>query len=492
MKINNLKLILEKKFKLISFVDLADMTVGRGAAYKFLKSIYSPEYHANSRIVFYSSHQNIDKKLINHLYKAAELVDIDNYFVLFCTPVSTAETIIHNCTTTDGKFQHFPILLEETKKLQDNYYIPETICAIPWNNVEIKQNGIISPCCMSNLEAGNINKDTLQYVFNIKLQNLRDELLLGNKPEACQRCWDQEAQGLTSIRQHNIKRLTDTFLANTIEKPTIQSLDIKFNNTCNFKCLICGPESSSLHAQEKLKYSNIPIERQINWSESEQFIDQVNELLPSLKNIDMYGGEPFLIKKFARVLRTAVDCGFAKNIRLHYNSNGSIWPEEFIDHWRHFKEVDIHFSIDAVGDRFNYQRGGNWQDVETNILKIKNLRLPNLHISIMPAVSILSVYYLDDVLEWANTHEFQLFTNHVLDPAAFALTELTESAMDIINQKFHSSNWSEMSKILEMIKSTEASTGHKFRAYIGWYDTIRQTNFSDAHPEMAQAMAYSN
>lgn len=492
MKIDNLKLVLEKKFNLIGFIDLADITVGRGSAYKFFKSVYSPEYHLNSRIVFYSSQHNIDKKLIDHLYKAAELVDIGNDFVLFCTPISTAETINYNCTTTSGNFQHFPILLEETKELQDNYYIPDTICAIPWNNIEIKQNGNISPCCMSNFKAGNINTDSLQYIFDNNLQNLRDELLLGNKPEACQSCWDREAQGLTSTRQHNIKRLADTFLTETIEKPTIQSLDIKFNNTCNFKCLICSPEASSLHAQEKLKYLNIPIERQTNWSESDQFINQVNELLPSLQNIDMFGGEPFLIKKFSQVLKTAVDHGFAKNIRLHYNSNGSIWPSELIDYWGHFKEVDIHFSIDAIGDRFNYQRGGEWKDVEKNILKIKNLGLPNLNISIMPSVSILSIYYLDDVLEWANTYKFQLFPSHVFYPAAFALTELTKSAVDIINHKFQSSNWSEMLKILAMINATKASTGDKFREYIGWYDNIRQTNFSDAHPEMAQAMGYSN
>ena len=101
--------------------------------------------------------------------------------------------------------------------------------------------------------------------------------------------------------------------------------------------------------------------------------NQINHLLPSITNIDMYGGEPFLIKRFSEILKSAVDRDLAKHIRLHYNSNGSVWPSELINYWPNFKLVDINFSIDAIGDQFNLQRGGSWNDVESNILKIKNL-----------------------------------------------------------------------------------------------------------------------
>ena len=490
MKLAQLKIILEKKFNVITFIDLADLTVNHSAAHQFFKSVQRDEYSNDSRIVIYSSH-HLNDKLIQHLYKTTEFVDVGNWFVLLCTPSGSSEIIKKNYIHDIGTFQHFPVTLDETKELHDNFYLPDTVCAIPWNNIEIKQNGAITPCCMSNFEAGNINTDSIDYTFNYKLQNLRDELLSGNKPKECQRCWDREAQGLTSIRQHNIKRLADVFLTETIIKPKIKNLDIKFQNTCNFKCIICGPESSSLHAQEQSKYNKIPITPQLKWSESQQFIDQVNELLPSLTNIDMYGGEPFLIKKFSEVLKSAVNFGFAKNIRLHYNSNGSIWPGEFIEYWKYFKEVDIHFSIDAIGDKFDYQRGGTWKEVESNILKINNLRLPNLNISIMPSISILSVYYLDEVLAWAKKYDFQLFASHVLDPAALSLRELTQPAIDIINQKFKNSDWDEMQKILESINSAPASDGKKFQEYIAWYDSVRDTNFSNAHLEISNAMQYT-
>jgi hypothetical protein len=490
MKLDQLKVILEKKFNIVTFIDLADLTVNYSAAYQFFKLVRRDEYPDNSRIVIYSSH-HVNDKLIRHLYKTTEFVDVGNWFVLFCTPSGSSEIIKKNCIQDTDTFQHFPVTLDETKELHDNFYLPETFCAIPWHNIEIKQNGVITPCCVSQFEAGNINIDTIDYTFNHKFQNLRNALLSGNKPKECKRCWDTEDQGITSIRQHNVKRLTDVLLTETIINPTIKSLDIKFQNTCNFKCLICGPESSSLHVQEQSKYNKIPITPQLKWSESQQFIDQINELLPSLTNIDMYGGEPFLIKKFSEILKSAVNFGFAKNIRLHYNSNGSVWPGEFIEYWKYFKEVDIHFSIDAIGDKFDYQRGGTWKEVESNILKINDLRLPNLNISIMPSISILSVYYLDEVLAWAKKYDFQLFASHVLDPAALSLRELTQPAIDIINQKFKNSDWDEMQKILESINSAPASDGNKFQEYIAWYDSVRDTNFSDAHLEISNAMQYT-
>ena len=109
----------------------------------------------------------------------------------------------------------------------------------------------------------------------------------------------------------------------------------------------------------------------------------------------------------------------------------------------------------------------------------------------MPSISILSVYYLDEVLAWAKKYGFQLFASHVLDPAAVSLRALTQPAIDIINQKFKNSDWDEMQKILELINSAPASDGHKFREYIAWYDSVRDTNFSDAHSEISNAMQYT-
>jgi MoaA/NifB/PqqE/SkfB family radical SAM enzyme len=288
---------------------------------------------------------------------------------------------------------------------------------------------------------------------------------------------------------HNIKRLKKEFLTKYLDQPEVVTLDIKFNNTCNFKCRICDSGSSSLFSAEEHKFLNKPMVIQNNWSESQDFINQIIEYLPNIQNIDMYGGEPFLIKKFKEVLQLAVKNKHSEHIRLHYNSNGSIWPEQFLPYWANFKLVDIHFSIDAIGDQFELQRGGKWKQVEDNILKLKNLGLPNLSISIMPTVSVMNIYYLDQIYDWATKHGFPIFVGYV-HGKGLELQNLTPQAKIMIIDKFKNHPWHEMQNIIKIIQELPDSNGQDFRDKIGWFDQIREENFSDSHNEIANAMGY--
>jgi MoaA/NifB/PqqE/SkfB family radical SAM enzyme len=211
--------------------------------------------------------------------------------------------------------------------------------------------------------------------------------------------------------------------------------------------------------------------------------------LPNIHNIDMYGGEPFLIKKFKEVLKLAVENDHASHIRLHYNSNGSIWPKDFLPYWANFKLVDIHFSIDAIGEQFELQRGSQWQTVEANILKLKNLGLPNLTISIMPTVSVMNVYYIDQVYDWATKHGFPIFVSHARGKG-IELQNLTSQAKSMIVEKFKDHPWSEMQQIIKIIQTLPDNDGKDFQAKIEFFDRVREENFSKSHPEIANAMGY--
>ena len=349
--------------------------------FKLLDSAYQEEYKNNDRLIFYTSHVP-DENFFRHLYETVNFIDISNWFILICGPEQLNQAIIASCnkfSQDQVPFQFQSAQLVNTCAFENNFSLPDTICAIPWSNLEILQNGDISPCCMSNLNLGNIKDVTLKEAFHSeKMQKIRSELLEGSRPKECNSCWKVEEKNLTSIRMHNIKRLKRNFLVNHLDQPTISTLDIKFNNTCNFKCRLCNSTASSMFAAEEHKFLGKPLVVQDNWGESENFTDQIIQHLPNIYNIDMFGGEPFLIKKFARVLKLAVDYNHAKNIRLHYNSNGSVWPEQLIAYWKNFKLVDIHFSIDAIGSQFELQRGGVWKDVEENILKIVDIELGHM------------------------------------------------------------------------------------------------------------------
>ena len=492
-----LKQQLKSQFDLKLICDLGKMSNSPNALFKALDDVYQEKYKPNDRIVFYTSHA-VPEQLLQHLYETTNFLDISNFFIVICGPSDNRQAILTSCekfSQDPEPFNFYPVdLVSATQKLKNSFSLPKTICAIPWTHLEIKSNGNITPCCKTKeLILGNIKNTTLEEAFQTdELKNLRNELLSGNKPSACQNCWKIEEKKLTSIRMHNIKRLKKEFLIRYLDTPQISTLDIKFNNTCNFKCRICGPVSSALFAQEEHKFRGTQLVVQDNWGESENFTNQIITHLPNIKNIDMYGGEPFLVKKFEKVLKLAVNNNHARNIRLHYNSNGSIWPEQFLPYWHHFKLVDIHFSIDAIGDQFELQRGGNWYKVEENILKLKSLGLPNLSISIMPTISIMNVYYIDQVYDWATKHGFPIFVGYVGDvgDVGMELQYLTQEAKELVIKKFQNHPWNEIQNVIKIIQELPDSNGQEFQSKIKWFDWMREESFSKSHSEIAEAMGY--
>ncbi len=503
MTSDQLRSMLSKKFNVIKLVDIASLSESPVAAYKFFDSIYNPEYKENERIVIYTN-QIIPDQLLVHIYQTANIIDISNWFVLFCTNTDISAQLSKVCaesSTDQIPFGNLVVPDIVGNLVHTDYYMPNIMCAVPWTNLEVKANGEITPCCSTVGEQstyGHIDKDLLKTVFHGKKMNqLRQDFVNGIKNPICNRCWEKEEQGLTSMRQLNAKRLRPAFMTKYYEAPDIYNIDIKFQNTCNFKCLICGPEASSLRAQEDFKFKGIPIAPQSKWSESDRFVKQINEFLPTLSNIDFYGGEPFLNKKIIETLELAVDKGYAKHIRLHYNSNGSIWPDKFVELWKHFHSVDIHFSIDAVESQFEYQRGGSWTEVESNIIRIKNLNYPNMTICLMPTISIMNVYYIDRILAWAEKIGVplnQISANHISSPEGYSLVNLTRSARQLIIEKYKDHPWSEMQNIVSMIKTYPRGNSKLFWDRVNWFDKIRKTNFADHHLEIANAMklTYNN
>lgn len=489
-----LKQNLETRFNLKLFCDIADISSSPNALIKMLSAVQQTSYEPTDRIVFYTSHP-LPETLLKHLYETCNFLDISNWFVLICSSTDSQASLtscVRQYSQDPVPFQFLSADLSCTKTIQNNFVLPDTICAIPWQNLEIKHNGDITPCCMSSATLGNIIDTSLDQAFHGKaMQQLRQNFLLGERPDVCKHCWKVEEKNLTSIRKHNINRLKKNFLVKYLDRPQLANLDLKFNNTCNFKCRICGPTSSSLFAAEEHKFRGTALVLQEKWGEEQNFIDQVVEHLPDIKNIDMYGGEPFLIKKFQQVLQLAVEKNLSGDIRLHYNSNGSIWPDNLISLWPSFRQVDIHFSIDAIGKQFELQRGGSWHEVENNILRLKNLNIPNINISIMPTIGSMNLFYIDQVYDWAVKNQFPIFVSHARGEG-FDLSSLTADAKKIIIEKYADHPWAELQNIVKIVKELPDSDGSAFRKKIQWFDQIRKENFAADHTEVAKAMGYVN
>lgn len=393
------------------------------------------------------------------------------------------------------------------------------LCMLPWISIETSPIGTARPCCLALDEISkpdgtkfDLNHDTISDIYRSQyMQDLRRQFRNNEKPKTCQRCWDEEDAGRTSKRMHTeirLKELADKVDYNNDLPDQLWFLDLKLGNICNLKCRICGSWSSSSWGKEELDYDpDVPKKQHLAYQflqagqwprKSDLFWDNLKLLLPNVKYIEFTGGEPFMIKEHFELLQYAIDQGLANNIEIHYNTNGTQYPDAE-ELWKHFRRVDIAFSIDDIEKRFEYQRhGAKWEDVVNNINKFHQLRdkLKNITTQVCMTVNIQNVYYLDQLCTWIDTQSFDHhFFNMLHDPKSMCISNLTGRAMLVVIGKLTSAKFSpehrlEINKIMKFINNGEGSDGEEFREKMRKADAYRNEKFSDTHPEIAKAMGY--
>jgi organic radical activating enzyme len=392
---------------------------------------------------------------------------------------------------------------------------------LPWISIETSPIGTARPCCLAIDEITDdtgrkydLNKTDLQTIYNSTyMQKLRQQFRAGEKPETCNRCWQEEDAGRASKRIYSKIRLKEFVDKVDYANDTPDQLwfvDLKLGNICNLKCRICGSWSSSRWAQEEIDY--IPelknkkdhlaykFLQQGAWPRKTQtFWNNLRELLPNIKYFEFTGGEPFMIQEHFDLLQYAVDQGHAQNIDIHYNTNGTQWPDAH-ELWKHFKRVDIAFSIDNVEQRFEYERyGAKWNEVTENIKNFHDLRdqyRGKITTQACMTINIQNVYYLEDLCAWINTQTFDdHYFNMLHDPKHMCVDNLTEAAKQIVVEKLKAGTFTprhraEILRIIKFIENGAGSDGEEFVFKMKKTDQYRKQSFEDTHPEIARAMGY--
>jgi organic radical activating enzyme len=317
---------------------------------------------------------------------------------------------------------------------------------LPWISIETSPIGTARPCCLAIDEITHtdgtkysLRKNTLEEIYHSEyMKNLRKEFLEGNKPATCQRCWDEEAAGRKSKRMNSrirLKEYYDSVDWNNLNPDQLWFIDLKLGNICNLKCRICGSWSSSKWAKEEIDYVGGNRKEHLAYKflqdgawprETEVFWDNLKTLLPNIKYFEFTGGEPFLIGQHFDLLRYAVEQGYSKNIEIHYNTNGTVFPES-AELWNNFKHVEIAFSIDNVGARFEYERyGAEWEIVQDNLKRFNELRSLKISTQLCTTINIQNVYYLPELCDWISTQTFDhVYFNMLHDPWHMCISKMT-------------------------------------------------------------------
>jgi MoaA/NifB/PqqE/SkfB family radical SAM enzyme len=397
----------------------------------------------------------------------------------------------------------------------------DKFCVLPWVSLETSPIGTVRPCCLAEEEIVDdngvkfdLNSASFSGIQNSGyMQNLRQQFLDDKQPQTCRKCWREERAGRVSKRMHTLDRLKHMIPDQpwTRDARPLMFLDLKLGNICNLKCRICGSWSSSTFAAEELANLGPNEDRKSNhhyimlrqgaWPrENPTFWQEIEQVSDQIRYIEFTGGEPFMIQEHFDLLQRLVDYGLASLIEIHYNTNGTQWPERGPDIWQHFKTVEIAFSIDDVGARFEYQRSNAvWTEVNDNIRRFRELRDRSLNIQLQccSTVNVFNVFYLEDLANWIDLQDFDfVYWNMMHEAYYFSINTLPDTAKHAISQRLQTANVShknrqEFVRIADFMNNGASLDGFILKMKVADLDRKRQQNMAVTQPEFAQLIEYA-
>lgn len=336
-----------------------------------------------------------------------------------------------------------------------------TWCVNADHAMSANNDGSTKMCCMikdsydmmtfysKNLSIG---KNTIESNFNNSAaERIRNNLKNGIRDSACQLCWQEEDGGRKSKRvRDNDHYLHEVKWSTREPYRGLAKLELNLGNNCNIKCRTCHPTISSTWMKESYdldhkdqmtykEYSNQMKKYHQTFDDESPFWDDLASNLETIKQFDFYGGEPFLSKKMWEILKICVEKGYSKDIELHYNTNGTTWPKE-TEVWKHFKCINLSFSIDGIGEQFEYMRfPAKWNEVTSNMEKAREYKVANgnMNISWCVTLSTINIYYLPETIEeyMKSFQDFGIYLNLVHGPLHFNISKLPNEVKHIVIDK---------------------------------------------------------
>jgi organic radical activating enzyme len=268
--------------------------------------------------------------------------------------------------------------------------------------------------------AGDLTTQPIEEIWNSdNMKNLRLQMIKGEEPEICNKCFDREKVTGESGRIYHNRDFPEVIeIIPEITKPdgTCTTMDLKywdfrFSNLCNFKCRSCGPRYSSawipdaramgLPDIENLQPDNQDKVWSIGQVGNKLNYDFLKDQIHTVQRIYFAGGEPLLMDEHWKILEMLVE-NKRFDVKLAYNTNCSMLTygkKNVMDYWAQWEwgKIEVWPSIDELGPRAELIRSGTvWHKVEKNLKDLTTLK----NIILRPGITVgaWNVFRLPEII----------------------------------------------------------------------------------------------
>lgn len=426
--------------------------------------------------------------------------------------------------------------------------VSPTFCAAKWKQVSILLNQGRTHSChhpgTHEIPLGELkNNSSALHNTNYKKQQ-RQLMLQGLRPKECDYCWrveDSKTDGFSDRFYKSISPWAD--IDNTIleiknnewDYDVVPSyLEVSFSSLCNFKCIYCGPNSSTRWQDEMRTYGNYPLVNMPfnsgNYNKTEEiknlYIEAFWKWFPNivhkLHNLRITGGEPLLSDDTFKVLEF-LENNPQPNLIFNINTNLCV-PLHLIEKLvkklvylqnnNCVKNVTIFTSCEATKQQSEYIRFGiDYMQWLKNCEYLAG-NIPNVKITIMATYNILSVFTFTDFVKdmirlkqkFNQPKNFYIDIPYLRYPEFLAVWNIPDKFFHYIedtislmsshikNEYFTVAEVSKIKNILVLCKSYNEDptkqdvlkhNRRNFGLYVQELDRRRNTNFVETFPELA-------
>jgi hypothetical protein len=310
----------------------------------------------------------------------------------------------------------------------------------------------------------------------------------------CQQCYDAEGHGLESRRMGSKKLYEEYHQDTDINLDGPSGLDYSVGNLCNLKCVICHPRNSTKWIPDYQKLYPLKSIEQFQFEKYNQIEITDRNALKHIKNVHFHGGgEPLMVENHVNLLQQIDKAKGLSDVRVFYNVNGTqTVSDSVLELWEKCRLIELYFSIDDVGSRFNYQRtGADWDLVQVNLRWFFD-NMPHNHMfNINCTWGYMNLYYLPDLIDW---YQANFLANRYGDPVnlifqraigEFNIRHLNDTVKKTLFDRFL--KYPQLTELVKSIKTSD-DTHLTFWKHIQAIDQIRNTDYKKLHPEWSQLL----
>jgi len=292
-------------------------------------------------------------------------------------------------------------------------------CYNPFVNLFFNIYGNAIACCRShtNVLGTYPNQSIKDIWFGGKINKMREHMIHNDLNMGCEYCKLQ----IESNRFHSLPSIHSEKFATDKHDVFPQILELELSNTCNLQCVMCsGRVSSSIRKHRE----NLP---PIVSPYDDAFVDQLEEFIPHLKMICFYGGEPFLIDLYYKILNLVIKINPA--IKIYVVTNGTVFNQKIANLLQSVYFM-LSVSIDSLKpELFSQIRvGAKLDEVIENFKKFQKLTNGNTIISHTPMR--LNWDETPDIINFCTQHNVRVGLSYVEGPAKFALWSFMPDKLD--------------------------------------------------------------